>query len=432
MSISPDNDTSSTGAARFTEDASSEEVLSGREESPEPSLGKHAAALPASLETNRISKRTAAATRRAVRGNVAHRNKKAHRRSRLFATLIALALIGFAAAIFVFVVVPKITDTVNPTQEITSGEEVTVVIPEGANASTVADILYTNKVIANKAEFLAQLKKQQSDQKIKSGTYLITTGMSYADIIRLLAEGPNTNGDGLVIPEGYTVSQTAEAVEKYYGISKDDFLAQAKASNYVEEYPFLKDAVSANDSLEGYLFPKTYTFESTPSADTIIRAMLDQYKEETSDLNFDAARIDLKARYNLDLTDEQILTVASIVEKEASNQEDRGNVASVIYNRLSQGMPLQSDATLAYSLGREPTADELQTLTDDKYNTYAHDELTPTPICSPGLNALKAALRPNNTDYLYFWITKNEHVFSKTYDEHLEAINNSKDKESSQ
>ena len=190
MSISSDNDTSSTGAVRFTEDASSEEVLSGREESPEPSLGKHAAALPASLETNRISKRTAAATRRAVRGNVAHRNKKAHRRSRLFATLIALALIGFAAAIFVFVVVPKITDTVNPTQEITSGEEVTVVIPEGANASTVADILYTNKVIANKAEFLAQLKKQQSDQKIKSGTYLITTGMSYADIIRLLAEGP--------------------------------------------------------------------------------------------------------------------------------------------------------------------------------------------------------------------------------------------------
>ena len=252
--------------------------------------------------------------------------------------------------------------------------------------------------------------------------------MTSAEIIRLLSEGPNVAAEGLVIPEGYTVSQVAEAVEKYYGISKDDFMAQAKASNYVDDYPFLQDAVNANDSLEGYLFPKTYNLDGTPDANSVIRAMLDQYEQEIEDVNFDAARINLKARYGLDFTDQQILTVASIIEKEASNQEDRGNVSSVLYNRMSQDMPLQSDTTLAYSLGREATADELQSMTDDPYNTYAHDGLPPTPICSPGLNSIKAALEPNTTEYLYFWITKNEHVFSKTYDEHLEAIQNSKDK----
>ena len=342
--------------------------------------------------------------------------------------LLTLALIVAAAGIFIFVVIPKITDAVNPTQTITNGEEVTVTIPDGAGASAVADILYKNKVIANKAEFLAQLKKQQADQTIKSGTYKIVTGMTPAEIIRLLSEGPNVAAEGLVIPEGYTVSQVAEAVEKYYGISKDDFMAQAKASNYVDDYPFLQDAVNANDSLEGYLFPKTYNLDGTPDANSIIRAMLDQYQQEIEDVNFDAARINLKARYGLDFTDQQILTVASIIEKEASNQEDRGNVSSVLYNRMSQDMPLQSDTTLAYSLGREATADELQSMTDDPYNTYAHDGLPPTPICSPGLNSIKAALEPNTTEYLYFWITKNEHVFSKTYDEHLEAIQNSKDK----
>ena len=439
MAVEPETDTSFVGGTHFKE---GKEAPKASEELPEDrAVAKETlqdtTEVRSELETTRaksplkrahISTRSAAATKRAARGAINHRNKQARRRSRVFMALLTLALIVAAAGIFIFVVIPKITDAVNPTQTITNGEEVTVTIPDGAGASAVADILYKNKVIANKAEFLAQLKKQQADQTIKSGTYKIVTGMTPAEIIRLLSEGPNVAAEGLVIPEGYTVSQVAEAVEKYYGISKDDFMAQAKASNYVDDYPFLQDAVNANDSLEGYLFPKTYNLDGTPDANSVIRAMLDQYEQEIEDVNFDAARINLKARYGLDFTDQQILTVASIIEKEASNQEDRGNVSSVLYNRMSQDMPLQSDTTLAYSLGREATADELQSMTDDPYNTYAHDGLPPTPICSPGLNSIKAALEPNTTEYLYFWITKNEHVFSKTYDEHLEAIQNSKDK----
>ena len=108
--------------------------------------------------------------------------------------------------------------------------------------------------------------------------------------------------------------------------------------------------------------------------------MLDQFETETADLNLDAARITLNKRYNLNLTNEQIIIMASIIEREALTDDDRPKVASVFYNRLYDDMYLQSDATLAYSLGREATAEELSSMTSDPYNTYAFKGLTPTPI----------------------------------------------------
>ena len=104
-------------------------------------------------------------------------------------------------------------------------------------------------------------------------------------------------------------------------------------------------------------------------------------------------------------------------------------VASVFYNRLYDDMYLQSDATLAYSLGREATAEELSSMTNDPYNTYAFKGLTPTPICSPGYASIKAAMDPAATNYYYFWITSDEHVFSETYDEHQQAIENARERE---
>jgi UPF0755 protein len=112
--------------------------------------------------------------------------------------------------------------------------------------------------------------------------------------------------------------------------------------------------------------------------------------------------------------------MASIIEKEALTEDDRPLIASVFYNRLSSGMQLQSDATLAYSLGREVTADDLTQ--DDPYNSYLNSGLTPTPICNPGLASIEAAMSPSDTNYYYFYITSDVHAFSETYEQHQQVI----------
>ena len=198
------------------------------------------------------------------------------------------------------------------------------------------------------------------------------------------------------------------------------FAAQATASTYATDYAFV--ATAQNDSLEGYLFPKTYDFSSLEevTADAVIRAMLDQFQLETEGLDLDGAAATLSERFGYDLTANDIVTMASIVEREAVTDEQRGPVASVFYNRLGAGMRIQSDATLTYSLGRAPTADEINSL-DDPYNTYFIDGLTPTPICSPSLASLQAAVNPPNTPYYYFFITMDSAQFSETYDEHMQT-----------
>ena len=225
-------------------------------------------------------------------------------------------------------------------------------------------------------------------------------------------------------PEGLTVDQVADRVAQAYGsISKNDFLNQAKASNYVNDYPFLKGAV--NDSLEGFLFPKTYSLGKKPSADDVIRAMLDQFNTEYKSLDFAGCEAKIKERYGVGMSDYDIINLASIVEREGLNAEQRAHVASVFYNRLAGKLDglryLNSDATMMYVTGGEVTAADLQS--DSPYNTYKHEGLPPTPICSPSLEALKATLEPTDSDDLYFYITQDEEYFSQTYEEHQQSWN---------
>ena len=211
---------------------------------------------------------------------------------------------------------------------------------------------------------------------------------------------------------------TGKRVEEAYGVSSGDFLAQAKASNYVADYPFLEGV--ADDSLEGYLYPKTYSFTSTPTADQVIRAMLDQFELEVASLDFDSARATIKERYGVEMSDYDFINLASIVEREGLTAEQRGKVASTFYNRFEAGMPLQSDATMMYVTGGAVTADDLDQ--ESPYNTYKNQGLPPTPICSPSLESIEATLNPPETDYLYFFITTEDEWFSETYDGHLAAI----------
>lgn len=311
------------------------------------------------------------------------------------------------------------------TASITAGEHIKVTIPSGANAARIAQLLVQERVISDGKAFLSAIQKQDVASKIKSGTYELVAGSDYQQLIDRLIQGPNSSENALVVPEGFTVDKLADLVSQQFGISRDDFLAQAKASNYVDEFPFLKDA--QNDSLEGFLWPKTYDFSSTtPTSDAIIKLMLTQYKTETANLDFEGARQNIKQQYGVTMSNYDFIKLASIIEKEALIDEDRPLIASVMFNRLKADMPLQSDATMGYVTKGKVTPQDLKS--DSPYNTQNKKGFPPTPICSPGIASLSAAMLPATTDNYYFWITKDEHKFSKTYDEHLQAIKEAKEK----
>ena len=373
------------------------------------------------LSSGRVSSRTAAATQRAVTHR--HRDPRGGSGKRgIPLAAIAVMLTIAIACVVAFVVVPRLVPTQEETQTqlAPEGTEVTITIPDGSGAGVIAQILAENGLISDQSDFLAEVRRTEAESMLKSGSYLIVAGSDDTSIIKLLTAGPNASTAQLTIPEGYTSSQIAATVQDSLGVSADDFLAQAKASNYVADYPFL--AAAHEDSLEGYLFPKTYDFSGSESvtADTVIRAMLDQYQAETSSIDLAAAAASLSERYGIDLDENDVLTMASIVEREAVTDEQRPKVASVFYNRLRDGMRLQSDATLTYSLGRAATAEEINTL-DDPYNTNLYAGLTPTPVCSPSLASIEAACEPADTNFYYFFITQDTEQFSETYDQHMQA-----------
>lgn len=303
--------------------------------------------------------------------------------------------------------------------QVAPGQIVTVAIPEGSGSTEVAKILSDSGVISDVKDFLAEVKSQGAEASIKPGAYDLMTGGNLRELVRQLVSGPNSTSGKLAVAEGLTVSKTAALVEASLHISAEEFLAQAKASNYAADYPFLADA--QNDSLEGFLFPKTYAFTSGDlTADVVIRAMLDQYKAEVASLDTSSYLATLKEKYGVSMSGYDILKMASIIEREALTNEDRYNISSVMYNRLRDDMFLQSDAAMGYVTGGEVNANDLDT--DSPYNTYLYKGLTPTPICAPSLDSIQAALRPADTGYYYFWITSRDHKFSETYEQHQQAI----------
>lgn len=346
-------------------------------------------------------------------------------RGPIVGALIALVIVAAIA----FVVVPRLMpQQADDVQALTNvGQEVQIVIDDGSGAYSVANTLYSAGVIESQEEFVNEMVKQGADSKLKSGAYAFTIGQDYSSIIAQLIEGPNSVAAQVTIPEGYTLRAAASAVESALGISAEDFIAQAKSSNYKSEYAFLEGA--NDDSLEGFLFPKTYNFsgQTNVTADTVIRAMLDQFQTEI-------ATLDLSYVEERDLSIADMVNLASIVEKE-STQSTGAKVAAVFWNRLgNMGDPnygfLQSDATTAYSVGHDPTAEEVHS-ESDPYSTYTHQGLPPTPICNPGLTALEAVCSPDSEYleqgyyYFYFWNDSDgviQYAFSKTYDEHQAAI----------
>ena len=349
-----------------------------------------------------------------------HARRGTQKKSSPVSMIIGAVVAVIVLAAIAFFAVPAVKGLLGGEDaNVTAGQQVTVTIPEGASGDAIATILSENHIVENPKDYYAAVKKLNADMSLKPGTYSFTTLMDATKVVQQLMEGPNAGSDALTIPEGLTVDQVADRVAQAYdSISKEDFLNQAKASNYVNDYPFLKGA--ANDSLEGFLFPKTYSLGKKPSADDVIRAMLDQFNTEYKTLDFAGCEAKIKERYGVDMSDYDIVNLASIVEREGLNADQRAHVASVFYNRLAGKLDglryLNSDATMMYV-----TADDLQS--DSPYNTYKHEGLPPTPICSPSLEALKATLEPTDSDDLYFYITQDEEYFSQTYEEHQQSWN---------
>ena len=359
-----------------------------------------------------VRPRTKAQRIAAARGNHSHRGT------------IAGVILGVAvlAVAFVVLALPRIMSSEEGLPN--EGETVQVVIPEGSGALAMGKILQDAGVISSADDFVSEARRTKSDSSLKGGAYSLTVGQGIDSIIDQLKLGPNSTSSSVTVPEGLTVAQTAATVEKALSIPADDFIAQAKASNYASSYPFLADV--ANDSLEGFLCPKTYDFSGrgTVTADMVIRAMLDQYQAEVASLDFTASRASVKARYDVELSDYDFVKLASVVEREGLNATQRAHVAAVFYNRLggrlAQGRYLQSDATMMYVTGGEVTAEDLKI--QSPYNTYLNEGLPPTPICSPSLESLCATLEPADSNDLYFYITADSEWFSETYDQHMQAI----------
>lgn len=316
---------------------------------------------------------------------------------------------------------------------ISSSEQATVTVASGAGASEIGQQLVDAGLISNRSQFTKTVNELDVAASLKPGTYTFAGGTSIEQIISQLCEGPVVSGSQLTIPEGSTLSAIADLVESATNgrITADMFKAAASdASKYASEFDFLADA--GTNSLEGFLFPKTYGIEDNENAEDVVRKLLNQFKTET-------AALDWSYPQSQGLSIYEAVNLASIVEKESSGEEAvRAKVAAVFYNRLGNfdepnyGF-LQSDATTAYEVGHDPSAEEVHD-ENSAYSTYVHQGLPPTPISNPGLDCLMAVCSPDqdtiNEGYYFFYFQStdagsSDYVFSKTYEEHQDVIANS-------
>ncbi len=300
-----------------------------------------------------------------------------------------------------------------------------VEIPPGASSEIIGAILYDNGLIQNQFVFWIYVRQSNLGQSFIAGKYSLSPGMSLPQIVNKIQSGDAYfETTWFVIPEGFTVEEIASILDEKGLIDNELFLELARqpSESILESFPFLKevDDHEVKYILEGYLFPDTYEVYPDAGEEEIIRIMLsrmDQIINETY-----RQRI-----IELNSTIYAVLTIASMVEREARVDYERSIVAGIFYNRLRTGMPLESCATIQYILGETKEYLTFQDLEiPSPYNTYQNGGLPPGPIAAPGETSITAALYPEETDFYYFnfkYDGSGEHYFSHTYQEHLENIN---------
>jgi UPF0755 protein len=286
-------------------------------------------------------------------------------------------------------------------------------IPEGTSAGQVAALLKSRDLIRSEKAFLKYCLQENLDAKLKAGSFSLSRSMSVKEISSELVKGQHLK-NSITIPEGYTVKEIGQLFQEKRNISPENW-QKALQDDY--DYAFLPPKDRAN-RLEGYLYPDTYVFAEQADAHAIIAQMLDNFQS-----HWDKEFAGLIKGKNLDPHD--VVIIASLIEREAQQADERKRIAGVIYNRLAINMPLQIDATVLYSLGKHKDTVEYADLkVDSPYNTYVYPGLPVGPISCPGSASLAAALQPEKNDYFYY-VSRGDgsHQFSKTFAEHQAAIN---------
>ena len=266
-------------------------------------------------------------------------------------------------------------------------------IVKGQGAGEVGEELERKGIISNNIYFNFYVLMNDVANEILPGSYYISSGMTIPEIVQLIVtERPKDIK--ITFPEGWTIEQMAERLSEK-GFPGDEFLELAESGESFEaEYTFLQNRTAK--SLEGYLFPDTYFFLPEASAENIVKKMLDNFGSKVS-FNL------LNQISDQGKTLEEIVIMASIIEKEVNKEVDRKIVSGIFWSRIEIGQALQSCATLAYILGENKEQYSLEdTRIDSLYNTYLHPGLPPGPINNPGLSAILAATNPQNSSYLYF------------------------------
>jgi UPF0755 protein len=303
----------------------------------------------------------------------------------------------------------------------TGGPPLIVTVKQGESAKAIGAELERQGVIRSKRLFEIMVGLRGVQNSLEAGDYEFDLGTPVIEVVDRISTGKTASRD-VVIPEGRRVEEAGEILEKAGVITKDAFLAALVKSQYDE--PFLQQ-VSAS-GLEGFVFPAKYEFRRGAKPAEVVDTLLLGFQTNIAD------KVQLEGR---ELTLEQVVTLASVVEREAQTPSERPIIASVFLNRLKAGIPLQADPTVQYAVAnanpagvlqytywkKELTVEDLKL--DSPYNTYVNAGLPPGPIASPGLASIQAVVRPASTDYLFF-VAKGDgtHAFAETLEEHLRNV----------
>jgi UPF0755 protein len=313
------------------------------------------------------------------------------------------AALGIPAVIGYNWVDHQLHQPVNP-----GSSKVRFVVAQGATFREVADTLHRTGLIDSVTVFDLYARYKHLDRNVQAGAYELSRNLN---MIQILAALQTAIPDEIfvTVPEGYTIQKTAALLDKGGVIKGSDYTALAVQGKF--NYEFLKD-LPPGASLEGFLFPDTYLIPRSGTAKDLITQQLEAFK-----LKWDQTRQSQAAARKLNAL--QIVTIASLIEREARFQEDRPLVGSVIYNRLAAGWALQIDATVLYAKGvwqSTVTIDDRRI--NSPYNTYLHTGLPPGPIANPGIKAIDAALQPADTGYFFYLSDPQGHNhYAKTNEE---------------
>ena len=364
----------------------------------------------------------------------AKKKKKSKAKGCLLTFLVFLVLVGIGG----FFGYGYVQDSLKPV-DASSKDYVKVQIPEGSNIQEIGSTLEKSGLVKHGLIFSLYAKYKSAD--LKSGYYNLKKSMSTDELIQELQKGGTPEPQepalaSLTIPEGYTLEQIAQTVGQLQGefkepLTADAFLAKAQDETFISQlvakYPNLLGSLPTKDSgvryrLEGYLFPATYTIKESTTVESLIDEMLAAMDKAMSPYY---ATIKEK-----NLTVNELLSIASLVEKEGAKTEDRKKIAGVFYNRLNLGMPLQSNIAILYAQGKLgqkiSLADDagIDTTIDSPYNVYTHLGLMPGPVDSPSLDAIEASVNQTKSDYLYFVanVEDGKVYFATTKEEHDQNV----------